>query len=250
MNGKQEEVFRGHWEECLRHYGAVIRSKVKKFSKGSSRSRAPIVNFCGVTDYTVTRWLYKGESLPDGEALIKLMCFLNMVGYRVIELERMPQTKRRIVELIGFGVLAPKKVNELLGFSESTHVFQVLHGSRGLSKEKEKRMWDIWKERKEKLEEKMSQSQELLHQDVPRGIQIEKKKTETGKPTTPPSRQAIVSIMEGLLELLEERPLDKLPESDLVELQRSAPVVLRLSAQLSALSSRLIMREQQKGAER
>lgn len=241
MNEDKHGVFRGHLEECLRHLRTSLASSVPKGSRGAGQVKRPIADFCGVTIDSVTRWL-NTESFPVGEQYIKLVCFLDMIGYWVIGLERLPKVRRNFVELIGFGILSSNQAIKLLGYSETSTLYQVLQGHDGASQDKDQKMWDAWKERKEELVLKKEKSQELYRLDIPLKIHP---KAKDSKSAMSASRQtAVVNIMEGLLSLLEEGSLSG---SSFADLQRSADTILRLSAHLSALSSQLIMSEQRKG---
>jgi hypothetical protein len=238
----KHEVYRGHFEECLRHLGTSLASSEANISRGAAQVKKPVADFCGVSIQSVTRWLNDTGSFPVGEPYIKLMCFLDMMGYRVIELERMPKVHRNFAELIGYGLLSSVHAAEFLGYSYTSTLYKVLQGHYGVSEDKEQKMWDAWKERKEELILKKEKSQELYRLDIPLKI---RPKAEKSKSVMSASRQtATVNIMEGLLSLLEDGSLS---ESSLADLQRSADTILRLSAHLSALSSRLIMSEQRKG---
>lgn len=242
MSEDRHEVFRGHLEECFRHLGTSLTSSVPKGSRGVTLAKQPVAEFCGVTIRSITRWLHNTESFPIGETLIKLMCYLDMVGYRVIELERMPKVRRNFAELVGYGLLTSDQAAEFLGYASTSTLYQVLQGHHGASADKDQKMWDAWKVRKEELVFKKEKSQELYRLDIPFKI---RPKAEDSKPAISASRQtAVVNIMKGLLSLLEEGALS---ESSFADLQRSADTILRLSAHLSALSSRLIVSEQRKG---
>lgn len=241
MNEDKYEVFRGHFEECFKHFSVSLASRIPKGSCGAAQAKKPIADFCGVKIDSVTRWLYGTRSLPIGGQYIRLMCYLDMVGYRVIELERMPPVRRNFAELVGFGLLSSDQAAEFLGYSDTSTLYKVLRGDYGASDDKEQKMWNAWKERRGELVLKKEKSQELYCLDIP--LKICPKAEET-KPAMLPSRQtAVVNIMEGLLLLFEEGSFS---ESNFANLQRSADTILRLSAHLSALSSRLIMSEQRK----
>lgn len=247
MNEDRQEVFRGHFEECLRHLGTSLASSVPKGSRGAAQTKKPIADFCGVTIDSVTRWLHGTGSFPLGEQYIKLMCYLDMVGYRVIELERMPKVRRNFAELIGYGILSSGQASKFLGYSSTSTFYQVLQGHHGASEDKEQKMWDAWKERKEALQEKKERSQELYRLDIPLKVRRKAELAKTSeRPVSAVRPKAVVSIMEGLLALLEENSFEKLSDGELADLKQSADTVLRLSAHLSALSSRLIMSEQQR----
>ncbi len=242
MSEEKNEVFRGHFDECLQHLGAYFESMIKGGSRGAAQAKKPIADFCGVSVSTVVRWLYDNNSSPVGEARIKLMSYLDMIGYVVIELEKMPKYQRNFAELIGYGLITAEKAVELLGYGSTSTLYQVLQGHHGASGDKEQKMWDMWKARKDELVLRKEESQELYSLDASLKI---RSRAEDAKPAILPVRQmAVVKIMEGLLLLLEEGPLS---ESNNADLQRSADTILRLSAHMSTLSSQLIMFEQRKG---
>lgn len=247
-NEESQEVFRGHLEECLGHLGASLASRASEDSQEVIRTKKVIADFCGVMADSVSRWFRSDGPRPVGEPLIKMMCYLDMAGYRVIELERMPKVRRHFAELIGFGYLSGEQAAELLGFTTASNLYQVLRGHFGASKDKDQKMWDAWKERREELERKKAQWHERCSSGTPRSTRhpTEEAKPEK-RPKSLPRHRAVVSIMEGLLALLEEGSFGTLSESDLTDLRRSADTVLRLSARLNTLSSQLIMSNQRDG---
>lgn len=244
MNEDRKEVFRGHFEECLNHFGVSLASRAPKGTRGAAQAKRPMADFCGVDRNSIDRWLRR-ESLPIGEQHFRVMCYLDMAGYRVIELERMPKVLRNIAELISFGIISAQEATELLQYSDKSQLFAILRGDQGISKEKEQKAWDVWKERREELEKKKEQARELYRVDV--SPKVHAKVGQPRAAAMPTSRKtAIVSIMEGLLALLEDGSFEK-SENSLAELRQSADTVLNLSARLSALSSRLIMSKERKG---
>jgi len=236
---QSHELFRGHLEECFQHFSERVVSIAPKGSHGSVEAKKPIAYFCGVTTGTVCRWLYGTGPLPTGEPRIKLMCYLDAMGYRVIELERMPKGRRNFVELIGFNLFSSSQAAELLGYSEASKLYRVLQGRQDASDDKNQRMWELWKERKEELERKKSEARASLQRVEPAMTKQSKSK--------PQQPSAAISIMEGLLGLLEKEP-SEFSASELGNLpQSSASVILKLSGRLNILSSRLIAINQQKG---
>ena len=249
MNEDRDEVFRGHLEECLRHFGTSLASSVPKGSRGAAQAKKPVADFWGVTINSVSRWLNNTGSFPVGEPLIKLMCYLDMVGYRVIEFERIPKARRSFAELIGYGFFSGSQAAEFLGYSSTSTLYQVLQGNQNASEDKDQKMWDAWKERKDELEQRKKKLQEPQPLDASIKARPETEVPRASeRPASSSCQTAVVSIMEGLLALFEGNPFEKLPDSELTNLHRSAATVLRLSAHLSALSSHLItFAEQRKG---
>ena len=244
-NEERPEIFRGHFEECLRHLGTALTSQVPKGSKGATRARQPVADFCCVIPHTVARWL-NGAVAPVGDQFIKLMYYLDLQGYSVIELERMQKVRRNFAELIAFGLLTSENAAQLLGYAKTQSLYQVLWSKQGTSEDKERKMWEIWKERKEALELKKEKAGELYRLDLTAKV---RPRPEAPVRRAPMQRHtAMVSIMEGLLVLLEEGSFDELSKSELAGLQQAAGgTILRLSAHLSALSFKLIMSDQRKG---
>ena len=156
-----KEIFRGHLEECFDHYIETLSFIAPKGTRGSPEAKRPLVGFCGVTISTVTRW-FNQKILPIGEILIKLTCFLQLLGYRVIEFERLPQIRRNFAELIGFGLLSGQEACQLLGYKKSNSLYLVLQGKEGMSQEKKEKMWEVWKKRRVELEQRKSELEKKL----------------------------------------------------------------------------------------
>lgn len=251
------EVYRGHIDECIRHFGRIFRSQLPKWSQEAMDARKPIADFCGVSSRTVGRW-FKGEFSPVGDSLFKLMCFLDAIGYKIIELERMPTARRGILELIGFGILTDKEAAELLGYSAITTLSQVLRGTYGTSEDKDKMMWDIWKARKEELEKKKVQDKAalLMYAAMALSTEAAPQSEEEDKKAVPVyglstfRYRALIRLMQALLLFLEEVSIAEFIERKR-EVNDSSVVgdVLKLSARLSDISSVLITDRQEKGAD-
>jgi len=250
---EKPEVFRGHLDECLRHFSERFSLKFPKGSKGAARAKEPMAEFCGINTPTVTRWFRDDASLPVGEPLFKLMCFLDLSGYRVIELEKMKPGSRGFAELIAFGIFKGQEAADMLGYQNLSTLYQVLRGKEGMSDAKSRKMWDVWQEKRALLEEKKSVAHRKYYQNLtvngapaagpspaPKGA---------GRPRTKtPDYTATVKVMEALLALLERENLDELPEGELAVLCRaSGETILRLSARLSTLSSKLLAPDRRKG---
>ena len=240
-NGDRPEVFRGHLEECLKHFSRSLVSQTPGVPGQEVQIKKSLADFCGVMTSSVGRWM-RGDNLPVGAELIKLKCYLDMVGYRVIEFERMPKARRYFAELIGFGVLSSEQAADLLDYTTASKIYEVLRGERGTGVDREQKMWGAWKNRKEELEQKKQQSQGLHRLDI---SLVQQTKTGTAKSAgrrVPTVRQeAVINIMEGLITLLEEKSFNQLSENQLTNLQET---LLRL---LSVLSAQLLKLEQLKG---
>lgn len=246
MTGERNEIARGHLDECLEHLGRTLASQFPARSKDIGRARIPIAKFCGVTTDSVKRWLTEG-GIPEGINNLKLICYLDMLGYSVIELENHPADVRAFIELLGYGVMAPADAARLVGFGRTDRLFEVLNGRQTLTERKRQSMWDLWQERKEILEKKKQAARKLY---------VAKTTTKVDKPTVGAlrlkapvgplvTRPAVFSVMEALLNLLDNEDSQELLERILVKQTSEATIVLILSSRLSVISSHLIAEQAQ-----
>jgi hypothetical protein len=247
VNTEKPEVFRGHVEECLKHFSESLISRVTVDFRGTAQIKKQMADFCGVSIDTVRRrWIHDARLLPVGEEHIKLMCFLDLMGYRIIELERIPAGRRHFTELVGYGIISAEQAVNLLGYSRKGALYRVLQHQNRTSEQKEQIMWNIWKEKKEELEKKKEQLGKIFHSSEPHKVELRVEEIKSKK-TIPASKSAMISIMEGLLVMLKEESPESLSGEDFVDFQKSADTILRLSARLSSLSSRIIMSKERKG---
>jgi len=148
--GGQREPFRGHLVECFKDYVSELQKEHPPGSKTAGKAKEPMARFCGVITHTVQRW-FLGH-LPIGDLQFKLMCFLERQGYVIIELERLPQAQRGLVELIGYGLIGIEEASKLLQYANTSTLSAVLQGKQGCIGHRQDLMWKIWKERHEELE--------------------------------------------------------------------------------------------------
>jgi len=256
------EVFRGHFGECVKHLAERMAVFGKKGEHGIQVARKPIAEFCNVRPSTVTRWFYEKSGPPLGETYIKMLCYLSMIGYTVIELEHMPQGRRGMLELIGFGLLSAKEASTIIGYINHQDLYRVLFGACGTSPDKDQKMWEIWKLRKEELQERRVEmaKQYIIHfprQEQPVKLAIaeetippESEAAPSAASKPPPPRKPVIVLMEGLHSLLQANPLDKLSQEELGEFAEKSEVVYSLSIQLHLLATRLAMLQQKEVATR
>lgn len=260
MKQRKSEVMMGHVRECLTHYFNVLN--LQSGSRESTAKKTPLAEFCGVDVQSVTKWHSNEEILPRGEVLIKLMCFLDLMGYRVIKLEGMPKLSRCLAEIIGFGLVTAKELSILLGFTfnkAECHLYRfLLKGDLRISEYIKQRAFEIWKERRDDLEIKKEEAEEKYYWEfasqtsstpttlIPTTLAIQTRKLDNDEiPPTPSS--AVIHFMVGLLGLLEGGSLEFL-KSNLKDLnQADMQVILKLSGCLGALSSQIMLLQSQKG---
>ena len=262
MNVNEEEVkevFRGHFKECLQHLAVSLKEGNSNAQIKGTPAVKLIADFCGVKTDVASRWLEQ-ETAPIGEQLIKLHFCLDLIGYKVIELERMEDTLRKFSELIGFGVVSLAKAKDIFGFTKSSTLSRIILGQHDNSEENRQKMWDFWKEKKNELELKKTQVRTICRQEVT-AVKAEQPAIEADNSMPGPAQlpaadliepvqvpnfhqagTGILSMMRGLALLLDTGALDNLSDDALVALNFSADnAISRLANQLSELNSRLNM---------
>lgn len=235
------EVFRGHFDECLDLLGKEL-GRFPKGTRAAGSAKKPIIEFCGVAQSTVKLWL-NGMDLPRGVNRLKAICYLDLIGYRVIEFESHPSDVKGFIELIGYGVLDVAEAAQLIGFSQTGRIYEVLSGNQTLSEAKRQSMWELWQERKEALEQKKQKAAKLYGPKARPEVSARRRKGTVGPSVT--TRPAVLSLMEALLALLEEEHSQELLEKALSNHPSEGTTVLLLSARLSALSSQLAAEQAQ-----
>jgi len=201
----QEEVYRGHFEGCLQHLASRLEEVAPTGSKKVRIFRKPIIDFCGANNREVHRWL-SGQRKPLGDVRIRLECYLDLVGYKIIELERMEKSRRFVHALIGYGIVATEKVQELLGYSVRDAVFKVIDGRAGYDADKKEKFWALYMSNREALEAKQLEVQKNripFPKPVPRIELIQKRAgSKEGSDSTKKLVDDLVGSFRALLEHL------------------------------------------------
>ncbi len=240
MIPREKEVFREHLRECIEHFEKRFDAKVPAGSKGTTTTRKPMCDFLGINDASVRRIL-QGGSVPTGETLIKLVFYLDLHGYRVIEFERLPKVVKNFAELIGFGILAGEEASTMLGYSYSWDFYTVFRGKKGVPSEKEESMYKIWKEHREELDRKKEKAFNLFRIDVltDNDPDLEPKANQKMLELLTARKTHTFLIMQGLLGLLDEGVFDEISKEELSILRENSNSIVRLSAHLNSLSLRV-----------
>jgi hypothetical protein len=237
-----EEVFRGNLRECLQHFAKSLPSK---FAKGASYARKPMADFCGVKTSSVLRWLNAESTFPQGEIYLRLICFLDANGYKVIEMERMSSVRRNLTQLIGFKIISAQEAASLLGYSIPSTMFEALQGKSGYSNDKQQRIWDLWKENRDQIA--------TMRLQVSAHVQVEDAQSLSNRDSLPlsgtahgVSRKAVLSMMEGLLDMLQHGVLNGVTLEELSMHHFNPNIILNLQAHLLDASSKLFAQSEQR----
>jgi hypothetical protein len=242
-----EEVYRDHLDECLKHFGKWFNSKMPRSKHGRYEALKPMLDFFGMHYQTAQRWLDDVGVVPVGEYRIKLMCYLDLHGYKIIEFERMDKALRNFAELIGFGLLSAEQAGQIIDCKEPSHLYRILWGNTNLVKDKQDQMYLAWKERREGLEKKKEQSFELHRVEVlfrttsrvqsAHQIEMALPSSQSNGLQVGSAHTAVLQILEGSLSLIEGGLFEGLSDS---ELANFAQPILQLSSRFSVLSSKVL----------
>jgi hypothetical protein len=248
---ERPEIYRGHLKECLLDLDKRLCAKFPKGSKGASFARKPVADFCGVEVQSIRRWLNPDGEIPTGELLFRLYCYMDMIGYRVIELERTPAVRRQIVELIGFRLVTGDEASAKFGYTQSSSLYQVLQNKSGTTEQRDQAMWEFWKSVRDALEERKATAAKEYSLDFghkPRsqitkavGASAPASRSTPAAPSSEATFKGAVSLINSLNSLLDQGWLDNLSHAQLEELRTTS--VLRLTVHLNDLSSRILARE-------
>jgi hypothetical protein len=240
------EIYRDHFAECLVHFGKKFNDKYPSRIRGRSEELRPIMDFCDVILQTAQRWVDKPEMLPQGESLIKLICYLDIHGYKVIEFERLGRVLRNLAEIIGFSIVSANEVSIILGYKISS-LYEVFRGQHVMTKEKELRAHEIWKSNRVLLEAKKRDSIRSSRLKMFFEESVSGTETRIASPgiSTPSRQMATLGIMKGLLGLLDEGLFANLSPIELFSFNsEDVKAVEGLSRHLNDLSNKIVQAKQ------
>jgi hypothetical protein len=240
-NRDRPEVFRGHLEECLKHLAKRLDKILPPGSKNVSQLREPMANFCGAKDGTIQRWLF-AHQLPGGTLLLKLWCFLDLIGYRVIELERLPKVRRAVAELIGFGLLSATDVAKFVGYASEHQLYRLFFdGDKGTTGDRDEKMLEIYKQHKDALEgvriDRDVEFPPVLEASTPVLPIPAPTLQDVPVSATSPLQEGAIDLMQALLKMLDSGAFANPSNGLEAKLQASKTTVVRLTAHLSKLSA-------------
>jgi transcriptional regulator with XRE-family HTH domain len=129
------KIFSGTTLKCFFHFAEHYLPK--KGARNSLEAKAPMAEFIGVIPGAVTRWA-SGGSEPAGDISLRLAFFLSAFGYDVSELKKTQKLEAnyKLAELVGFGVVSLKEVQESLVFSNLNSVHRTYQGLQFPSRER------------------------------------------------------------------------------------------------------------------
>lgn len=270
LEEERVEVFRGHFDECLAHFGSAYNKHFPRATRNRNTNVKPISDFVGSNPVTITTWLDDPENAkPSGIFKIKLSCYLDSHGYRIIEFEKLPKVVRGFSEVIGYGIMSVQEAITLVGYHQPVEFYDVFFGRGKLvSSAKEEAMLNIYKIKREEIQTKKKEISEdgfmkFITEKTPMELLLKehrkdedknprpvptlvlpKKEKESAKVIEPVRNNSLpisISFMGGLLGLIDEGFLKDVTDSDLERLNHEeVSCIIRLSSYLSSLSSDLM----------
>ncbi len=120
----------GDTRECLKDY-------FERYP--TDEAQGLVARFTGANGQTIKDW-DTGKYRPNGELLLKLRCFLDLVGYRVIEFEELPDVARQFARLIAYDIFSLEDAKQALDYRDIRAVYDVLLRSQGLMRDRALRL--------------------------------------------------------------------------------------------------------------
>ena len=137
-------TYRGDTAKCLELF---------RRDYGSSTGRELLVQFMGVNEATVRRWLSGGK--PHGENLIRIRYLLEAFGYESRELNHLSEAARNLGRAVAFRVVSIDEVVQALDFQSEEpqqSVFRVLLGKVDTTSLRTSVMEDLVDSKREEVE--------------------------------------------------------------------------------------------------
>ena len=104
-------------------------------------SFAEVAAFCRVQPQAVLSW--QDERWPRGESLYRLWAFLEFRGYRISELEQLPNPSHQLLLIVASGQLSFEDVRVELKYQNLQDVYRLFRHGSGLTKDRAWRMEEL-----------------------------------------------------------------------------------------------------------
>lgn len=97
--------------------------------------------FVHASPYSVNSW--KKGVLPVGERYIRLLYFLQFIGYNVAEIKDLPAIVQEAGAYIAVGAVSIADMAKDMGQIKEKRIFEYIHGSNGISEERAAKLRDF-----------------------------------------------------------------------------------------------------------
>lgn len=112
-------------EEALRDY-------FQRFH--GSYGRSLLSYFTGAKLSTTVKDWCDGKYAPRGDYLLRVRCFLDLVGYRLFEFDELPEVGKRFARLIAFNIFTVTNACIALGYASEQQVYTFLLRGAGVKR--------------------------------------------------------------------------------------------------------------------
>lgn len=115
-------------------------------------STKEIMDFVQASPYSINGW--KKGILPVGERYIRLLYFLQSIGYEVAEIKSLPAVVQEAGAYIAFGAVSVANMAAGMGQIKEKRIFEYIHGSNGISEERATKLRAVLTENSSLFEQK------------------------------------------------------------------------------------------------
>lgn len=148
--------YRGKTSDCVQDYG-------RRFN--AIDGLGLLAEFAGIVPTTALGWV-RGDNIPSGDALLRLRCFLHLLGYEVEEYVSLPKVTQRFAQLIALNVINVEQAAHHLHYQNTQDVYHFILRGRGVQPDRAHRIQRVVGEfelsRQEALQHWRPRLEELL----------------------------------------------------------------------------------------
>lgn len=106
---------------------------------------------CNLKVPAIMRWVRNGQT-ATGDAHIRLLCFLEAVGYEIEGTNEIPPPARQLGRLVTFGVVKTFiDVQRAIGYASLQELYRLILRGKGITAEKHRRMTELLRTESSKL---------------------------------------------------------------------------------------------------
>jgi len=131
-------------------------------------AKESLMAFLQTTSLTVERWR-KGETFPIGIGLIRLQVFLDLLGYRVKELQELPQVTKQFAQILALELMTPEGAMATLDYKNVNGVYSLILRKGGAQPHRVYRLERFVEENQEALGEYLREAKQkwaFLREDI------------------------------------------------------------------------------------
>ncbi len=110
------------------------------------------MDFLRASPYSINGW--KKGILPVGERYIRLLYFLQLIGYEVAEIKGLPAIVQEAGAYIALGAVSIADMAKGMGPIKEKRIFEYIHGNNGISEERTAKLRTILAENASLFEQK------------------------------------------------------------------------------------------------